>query len=438
MQVDLFNNVKKGETVAIAVSGGSDSMALLYYMNQVADKYGIKIIALNVEHGIRGESSKKDSLFVKSYCEKNNIPLLLYSVDSIKKAKEDKLSVEQSARILRYECFFDAINNKKCDKVATAHHKKDNVESVLFNLFRGTGLKGVSGINQNYDGKIIRPFLTVDKAEIESFVKENSIPFVNDETNFNDDYTRNFIRLNVLPKIKEVFPEVENSVSRFSEIVKEDDDFLEQTATKSVKLTKTKAEIPLPLHPAIFKRAVIIALKSLGIFKDWEKAHVDSIFALSTAENGKSVSLPKNICAIKEYDKIVIFKKTEKLKKNINFAVGKFDFFGNTLIIEDVENKNCDLTLGLFADKDKIPKDSIIRFKKDGDVFNKFGGGTKKLNDYLTDKKIPLRLRSSIPVLAYKNDILIIFGVAVSNKLKVDDSTKNIIKFSYEDTNEKL
>ncbi|MCQ2400233.1 MAG: tRNA lysidine(34) synthetase TilS, partial [Clostridia bacterium] len=179
-------------------------------------------------------------LISTAVCTKNKIPVLTYSVDSVKTAKAEHLSVEQSARKLRYDCFFDAIRSGKCTKVATAHHLRDNAESVLINLFRGTGIKGVSGINANYSDKIIRPFLSVSKEEINRYINENAIPYVTDETNFDDDYTRNFIRLHVLPKIKEIFPEAEKSIARFSAIAKIEDEFMDEVAEKCVRVFASK------------------------------------------------------------------------------------------------------------------------------------------------------------------------------------------------------
>ncbi len=431
MNVELSKIIKKGETIAVAVSGGSDSMALLYYMHSIAEKYGVKVIALNVEHGIRKETSKADSEFVRSFCRANGIELLSYSIDSIKKAKSEKLSVEQAARILRYECFFSAINEKKCDKVATAHHQRDNVESVLINLFRGTGLKGVSGINTNYEDKIIRPFLSVTKEEIMDYVAENSIPYVTDETNFSDDYTRNYVRLKVLPVIKEIFPKFEESISRFSEIAKAEDEYLDIIAKEKVKVFDGGVKIALPCHPVIFARAAIFALKYIGLEKDWEKKHVDGLYKLTENKNSASFSLPKKILAVKEYDKIVIFKEPAVEKREIPFSVGKTEFGEDTIEIEQVSlPKN--FKDGFYADLDKIPDGAIIRTKRDGDVFTKFGSGSKKLNDYFTDIKIPIRKRNSIPVIAKGNTVYFICGIAISELVRVDKNTKNIIQLKYQ------
>lgn len=434
MEVDLSNLISKGQTLAVAVSGGSDSMALLHYAHFNAKKFGINVVALNVEHGIRGAASVADTEFVKDYCLKNGIPVISYSVDSIKNSQKEKLSLEESARNLRYECFFDAIEKKKCDKVATAHHKSDNVESVLLNLFRGTGLKGLSGISTNYQDKIIRPFLNVEKTDIKKYIKENAIPFITDESNFCDDYTRNFLRLNVIPKIKEVFPEMEKSISRFSAIAKEEDEYLEKIAKSAIKSNKNSIEISLPIEKPILARAAVIALKTLGLEKDWEKAHVDAVCGLQQKANGTKISLPKNVFAIKEYDKIAVYKQ-EKFN-NVNdvpFFIGELAVNGFKIIISKTPISGVDLKRGLFADADKIPATAVIRTKKDGDAFTKFGGGTKKLCDYLTDKKIPLRLRNGLPIIANGKDVLVIFGVGISDKIKADENTKYLLKFTYEE-----
>ena len=429
MQIDLSTLVNSGETIAVAVSGGSDSMALLNYMHSQEKIYSFKVIALNVEHGIRGDASKSDTEFVKDYCTKNGIPLISYTVNCPKYAQENKLSIEQAARQLRYQCFYDAIENGKCDKVATAHHSRDNLESVLFNLFRGAGIKGVSGIEENYQNKIIRPFLTVKKEEIQSYIKEHDIPIVIDQTNFCDDYTRNYIRLNVLPEIKKIFPEAESSALRFSEIAKIQSDFVESEAKKALIISPNKSEILLPLHLAPMGYAVIYALKNLGVKKDWEKAHVDAVYHLSLGENGKKCNLLKGVVAIKEYDRLVFYKESQIDITCLPFDLGQITFNNDIINIEKI-NRPIDLKSGFFCDANKIPNTAVIRTKLDGDKFTKFGGGTKSLNDYLTDKKVPLRLRNSLPVLADGNEILAVFGIAISEKIKVDENTKQILKLT--------
>ena len=427
MKLNFDKFIKPNQTVAVALSGGCDSMALLHYMLFCQKKFPFNVIALNVEHGIRGEKSIFDTEFVKSYCAKNNIPLVCYSVDSLKHAKEKKLSIEQSARELRYKCFYDAIESGKCDLVATAHHQSDNVETILFNLFRGTGLNGVCGIPEILNGKIIRPLLNVSKEKIERYIKENSIPFVTDETNLSNDYTRNSIRHKIVPEIVKLFPEAENCISRFSEIAKVENDYLENVTKTVLNATESTVEIKLPCEKAILSRAVISALKILGVEKDWEKTYADSTRVLAEGKNGASVDLKGGIRVIKEYDKLVFYKENELENKELPFDIGSFSLAKKEISIAKV-NKPENLFDGFYADLNKIPKTTVIRTKRNGDVFTKFGGGTKKLSDYLTDKKIPLRTRSQIPVLADGNDVLAIFGVAISEKIRVDENTETIIE----------
>lgn len=427
MFVDL-SGISPNETVGVAVSGGQDSMALLHFLHRNAEKFHYNLIAINIEHGIRGDASVSDSEFVESYCKKIGVPLLSFKVNSPAYAKEQKLSLETAARVLRYNCFMSAIESGKCDKVATAHHKKDNYETVLLNLFRGTGIKGLSGITDGYGGKIIRPLLSAEKKEIETYVSENAIPFVTDETNFSADYTRNALRLSVIPKIEEIFPDAENSVIRLSKSAKEDEDFISKEADKALMILPDRAEIKIPVHYAVFARAVIKALKSLGVKKDWEKIHVDAAYSLIEKKNGAKSDLLCGVTVIREYDRLVFTRQISATEKELSFALGEFEFFGNTYSIEKASEKDADLKRGFFADLDKIPQSAVIRNKREGDKFTKFGGGTKSLGDFFTDKKIPLRLRDNIPLIAAGDEVLAIFGVAISDKIKIDGTTREIIK----------
>lgn len=432
MQVEIGKFLKPLDVVAVALSGGSDSMALLHFLNSNASAFGYKVIALNVEHGIRGEDSENDTEFVKDYCSKIGIPLLCYKVDSIKKAKESKLSIEQAARALRYECFYDAIESGKCNKVATAHHCGDNVESVLLNLFRGTGIKGLTGIKDNFENKIIRPLLSVKKEDVIKYVKENNLPFVTDQTNFDDNYTRNFLRLNVIPKIKEVFPEVDVSISRLIDTATAEDEYLDGVAQSALTHKDGKVEIAIPIHRAVFMRAAVKALKLLGVEKDWERVHLIDAYSLAEKENGSSVNLPKGVVACREYDRITFYLEQKNKDIEIPFRIGTFDFKGKTLDVTPTELDKIDLKSGLILDADKLPKGTVIRTKKDGDVFKKFGGGTKSLGDFLTDKKIPRSERDHLPLLTYENKVLAVFGVAISDDVKVDENTKKAIKIDIE------
>ena len=431
MYIDLSKFSISNQTVGVALSGGGDSMALLNYLLNNSKLYNFSVIAINVEHGIRGNDSIKDTEFVINYCKEHGIPLLTYSVDCKKYAKENNLSLEQAGRILRYDCFYKAIAENKCDLVATAHHLKDNFESVLFNLFRGTALKGLCGIEQNFENKIIRPFLSISKAEIEEYLDANQIPYVVDQTNFCTDYTRNGLRLNVIPEIEKIFPNAQTSAYRFCQIAKQENDYLEEQTLKQMTFAPEKVQVQLPIHPALLSRATIKALKYLGVQKDWEKTHVDSVIALSTGQNGNLTHLKNGIIAIKEYDKVVFIKEHAKTDHTAPFTIGTIDFFDQRLTIETATPT--DLTDGFYCDNDKIPQGSVIRTRRDGYKFTKFGGGTKSLNDYLTDKKVPTSIRDTLPLIASGSQVLAIFDLSISECIKVDQTTKIILKLTKED-----
>ena len=404
-------------------------MCLIHSLLSQTKTLGIEIVAINVEHGIRGNQSKKDTAFVKKYCQDNKIPFIGYSVDALLHSKENKTSVEESARFLRYQCFYNAIESGKCDKICTAHHQSDNAESILFNLFRGTGIKGATGIEKNVDDKIVRPFLGVSKEKIDDYVAINKLPYVTDETNFDDDYTRNYLRINVIPKIKEIFPDFEQSLARFSEIIASDDEYLSSLASQVLSFSEDTFFITLPCPKPLFSRACITALKGLGLEKDWEKTHVDSVYSLLDCQNGASVNLPKGIVALREYDKIAIYKPEKISTLSIPFSLGRHTLSNKVIEVSKVDMPSTQqLKEGFFADLDKIPQTAVIRFPEQGDEFTKFGGGTKKLCDYFTDVKIPRRLRNGLPVLADGNVILAIFSHAISQKIKIDSNTKQVIK----------
>lgn len=423
------NLIKNGETIAVALSGGKDSMFLFAVLLKLKDRLNFKVKALNVNHGIRGETSNRDSLFVKDYCNKVNVPLLQKNVDALTYSKDNGLSVEEGARYLRYEFFKSAVESGFCDRVATAHHLSDFTETVLFNLFRGASPSGLNGIPETaFEGKIIRPILKTDKSVIDAYVKENSIPYVDDETNFSDEYSRNFLRLKVIPVIKERFPEFEGAINRFTEILKQESDILDLQAKNLLSINNDEIRIPYFVEDAIYSRACILAMKYLGVVKDYEKSHIDALIELKRFDTGRYVTLPKGIIATKDYNGITFFKKTERDEFVASYSIGEYSIGKKTLKIVTGDYVSQEGEKVLYFDADKIPNGAEIRYRREGDYFTKFGGGTKSLGDYMTNKKIPLRERDLIPVVAYGNEILVVCGVEISEKVRVDEKTLNINK----------
>ena len=418
IEKDLIN-----KTVAVALSGGADSMALISYLKNNLQRLTINLKAVNVEHGIRGGESEKDSDFVKAFCDRNNIECFSYKVNSIAYAKKEAYGLEQAARILRYNCFNDLLDSGKVDYIATAHHKSDNVETVLFNLFRGASLNGVSGINY-INGKIIRPLIETEKYEIENYIKDNGIEFVTDSTNSDTAYSRNYIRHKIMPVIKDAFPTAENAVSRFAKLAKEDDDYLTKIAEKLVKFDKNSIKIEFCNEKPIFFRAVISAFAFLKVDRDYTLKHLESVYNLQNQKSGSGVDLIKKVRAVNNYNFIELYIKEETTDfQESEFKEGVFVFNNIKMKIERVEKQNCD---GLYFDGEKLPQNSVIRRRKNGDVFTKFGGGSKKLKDFLIDKKIPQHKRDDILLIAKGNEIYLIAGVEISDKIKVDKNSKMI------------
>lgn len=421
---------KRGDAVAVALSGGKDSMCLLHLLLKLKDELGITVKAINVEHGIRGEKSLSDSDFVAKECAILGVPLYFQRVDSLGFSSENGLSVEEAARILRYKVFQSAADEGFCNKIATAHHASDRVETTLFNIFRGASSLGAAGIPESSrNGLIVRPLLSLTRGEIDEYVKENSIPFVTDETNSDNAYSRNYIRNKIIPDIKEKFPSFETAVLRFADSLKDDNDYLLGEARKAIEQRNGEYSFSCDLPKPVFSRAAITCMKSLGILKDYEKVHVDAVLSLKNEENGKSVDLPKGVVAVKDYGRITLYKKKSKEEFCESFKLGTYEFAGRTYRFEKTTylgQKRSDNRL--IADFSKIPDGAVIRSRRLGDTFEKFGGGTKKLKDYLIEKKIPQRERDDILLLCKGEKVVIICGIEISDAVKVDKDTEFVLQ----------
>lgn len=421
--------INKGETIAVACSGGQDSMALLHYLNSIKDELGCKVVAVNVDHSIR-ETSENDSGFVINYCNKNDIKVYSFKVDAEKFSKEHKLTLEQGARECRFRVFKSLVTKKIANKIALAHHKQDQAETILLNIFRGTGIAGASGMDYTRDGIYIRPLLTVTKAEIGAYISSNDIPFVEDETNMDSDYNRNYIRNKIMPLIRLRWPNADSAIAEFGATCRADEQFIKSQISQDSMIKEdglVRIYSSYFIYPdSYIYRLILMALKSIGITQNIEKKHLKMIKDMAIeAENGTKISLPNGLTVIKEYTYITFTNRVaRKSKKTYPFTKGKLDISNFGVIDTNITRK---FDLGAYShliDAGKLPKGVEWRFRKDGDFFEKFGGGTKSLSDYLIDKKVPVRLRNTTPVLALGSEVYVIAGVEISDKLKVDKSTK--------------
>ena len=434
--IKKYKMFSSGDKVAVACSGGIDSMCLLHYLFANKKQFDIEVCAVNVDHQIR-ENSAFDSNFVEQYCKNNGILCYKFSIDVPKFAKEQKQGLEESARIARYKIFETLLEKGIVNKIAIAHHQQDQVETVLLNIFRGTGLKGASGIKE-VQGRFVRPFLNTPKAEINVYAKEHGIEFVTDQTNSDDTYSRNFLRLNILPELRKHWKNVDANIINFSKICKQDDEYILSTIDfDDVVVEQSMAKIPqryFALPIPVQNRVLKYAFEKLNLTKDVEKRHLDILKSLvKSGENGSKISLPNGLKANLEYDYLTIYvaKNNSKFEQK-DFKIGKtiFEEYAEIKVKKtnkfDLKQQNLHV-----IDAKKLPKDAKWRKRQNGDLFTKFGSGEKKLKDYLIDKKIPNRIREHIPVLASKNEVYCVLGYEISEKVKVDENTKNVYLIEY-------
>lgn len=439
--IEKYDLIQKGDKIGVAVSGGKDSMCLLHYLNSIAKEKGFECIAITVDHSLR-KNSEQDVAFVVNYCTKNNIKVFSYKVDAKRMSEEKGLTIETAARECRFRIFKALINKKVVNKIALGHHMQDQAETILLHIFRGSGITGASGMDVVRDGVYLRPLLNTSKSEIMAYVNSNDIPYVDDETNASNDFARNYIRNMIMPLIRNRWKNADSAICTFGELCKLDDDYIYSTLDDRAVVYEDAGVVKIPLNyfsypVAVINRILRKALKGVGVVSDIERKHLKIINSLALeAENGARITLPNKLSVIKEYNYVTITNKNFTPEpKTWPLERGKLDIPNFGVIDASVTRKFDIENYSHVIDYNKVPKKAVWRYRKDGDVFEKFGGGTKSLSDYLIDKKIPARLRKYIPVLASGNEILIIAGVEISDKVKVTDETKtawaiNAVRFS--------
>lgn len=285
MNTDLvrkYDMLPPGSRVLCAVSGGADSMCLLHWLWTQAESMDITACAAHFEHGLRGDESLRDCRFVEDFCRERGIKCVVEHGDVNKFAAEHGMSTEEAARELRYDFLRRAANELDCGRIATAHNAGDNAETMLFNLARGTGSVGLRGIPP-VRGEIIRPLLGVTRREIEEYLAENGIPHVEDSTNGSDDYSRNLIRHHVTPTLKQINPELEAAMLRTAELLREDEDCLNNFAEDFISHSLRENSLPLDGINSL-PRAVASRVMRRMCPKNLSAAHVDALLELCAGD----------------------------------------------------------------------------------------------------------------------------------------------------------
>ena len=405
--VKKYNMLSKGDRVLIGVSGGADSIALLEFFVSVKEKYDLDICVAHIEHGIRGEDSVNDAEFVKNYCKKLGVNFYLKTIDAPNLAKKAKMGVEEYSRMARYDFF----NTIECDKIATAHNLTDNIETLLFRLARGTGLKGACSIPAVRE-KIIRPFIEVSSGEIRKWCNDNNIPYRVDCTNSDSAYSRNLIRLEILPLFEKLNANYQDNIENFISDVNEDYAFIDNYV-KSIypKIVKNN-EIDLPklneLDLSIKKRILIMFFDENGYSLD--RIHLQSVIDI-TLKSGKT-QIKENVFAISAKGKIRLAKFNDLNKKD--------EFVTKILNIDEFKDKNIDF----YCDCDKIVGNIIIRAKQAGDRIKPAGRNVSKtLKKLLNESAYRIEKRDKKIVVCDDLGIVGVIGLCADERVKVDCNT---------------
>lgn len=399
--LEKHDMLKENDRVLIALSGGADSVTLLRLLSEISEKYNLELGAAHVNHMLRA-TADRDMHFCERLCEELGIPLKVLTVDIKQIAKGQGVSEELCARNVRYD-FFESLGY---DKIATAHNKNDNAETILFNFMRGASLGGLCGIPYKR-GNIIRPLLDIKKADITEFCKKNGYAFVTDETNFEELYTRNKIRLSLIPEIENTFNEnFVNVVTANSELLSCDASFLD-SFSKSSYSGKVLSSYVNDMHPAVLMRIIQIYYKErTNAQQNLSHSFVNKIISLlKDGQTGSKIDLPNGFEAYLSYGKLIIDKKSAK--KGFEYAIlPEIPLYiaeiGKVITLKSDENGKIAL-----PDTDGL----VIRSKLEGDIFYPVGmNGKKRLSDYFTDRKIPQKQRLNIPILEKNGDIIAIVG----------------------------
>ncbi len=450
------NLIDKGDTIIVGLSGGPDSVCLLHVLKSIKDIMDIEVVAVHVNHMLRGQDSFEDEEYVKNLCKKLNVKLKTEQIDLKNIAKNKKLSIEEAGREERYRIFEKTAIDFNANKIAVAHNKNDQAETILMNIIRGTGLLGLKGMEFRR-GKIIRPLLGIDRLEIEGYCNKYKLQPRTDKTNLESIYTRNKIRLDLIPYIDEQFnTDIISKLIKMSEIIKNENDFIEYYTEKlynKVLVNKSDGEIVLNTkvfnnyHKGAKGRILRKAIKEvIGFIRGIESVHIDDIIKLALdGRVGAMIHLPHKIRVEKSYQTLKVYQF--KTFPQVNLYKVKLNIPGDTLIqeekfvlraniIDDVNldqyKKNHKTSKVQYFDYHKLLGWIYIRKRESGDLIKPVNSnGTKKLKKYFIDEKIPIDIRDQIPLVAKDKEIVWIIGYVISDKFKVTKSTKKVLKLEF-------
>jgi len=433
--VKRYNMFSEGSTVVCGLSGGADSVCLLLCLCSLSEKLGINVEAVHVNHCLRGSESDRDQEFCRQLCERENVPFTAVSCDVNTYAKENSLSTEEAARILRYRAFAD---NSQGKLLATAHNANDNLETAIFNLARGTALKGIAGIPPVRDN-IVRPLLTVSRQEIEEYLRSLGQDWVTDSTNLSDDYTRNKIRHQVLPVLEGLNSSlIATSVNTF-EVLRSEDQLIEDMTRETLEKCRNSNRLTglSELHPVIRRRCIARLLSDNGLSYSYTRLEeTDSI-----AVNGGKINISGELFLVSDGTTLSLEKIPRKNGEELLSAelrIGKNSIFsGITLNCELVE---CD-SMKKFSyvnkkltfyklDYDKIIGRAVLRNRRFGDRIQLRGRNFSSSVKKLINETVPKELRDTLHFIEDDEGTLFAEHIGVAQRVAPDGNTKRLLKIT--------
>ncbi len=431
----LFSHLPSCKCVMVALSGGADSVALLFALTNIAQKEKITVCATHVHHGLRGAEADRDAEFCRQICENWNVPFACHYVDVPAFVKESGLSQEDAARKLRYACLAKAQADFQADATLTAHHQNDQAETVLLRILRGTSPQGLGGM-ETVQTHCLRPMLSVTRDEILAYCEENQLQYVTDSTNEDPAHLRNFLRHQVMPLLKEKNPRLEEALLRLSQSAREENDYWNETLDALVASHPDCTALQT-CHTALLKRYFSRLAYENGA-QNVTSAQLDALCRLvKEGKTGQSVSLVPSLRVRRTYQDLI----WEKEKNALVFApiplpYGKTDlpngdsvfFFQNEK--EWTQAKNIYKSLiSVAISSAKIEGQLCVRQRKDGDTVA-FGGMTHTYKKFAQSVHLDEQTRNTLPLICDDKGIVWIPSLAVSDRVRLKKETKET-QFAY-------
>lgn len=411
-------------TVIVGLSGGMDSMALL----DILTLLGYRCVAAHCNFRLRGEESDRDASFVKKWCKSIDIPFTSINFDTRQYATDKKISIEMAARELRYRWFSIMRKQYDAEAIAVAHHKDDSVETVLLNLIRGTGIKGLTGISPK-NNKIVRPLLCLSQDEIKEYMTARDIPFVFDSSNNDDHFWRNTLRLHIIPQLEKLNPSVKEAIYRTSQHVTEADKVYSTSMKEALDNVFQHNKIDIrALRNTVSPKSVLFELLSpLG----FGASTIQDIYKSMDAEPGRVFYAGLNR-VIKDRDYFLV----DRLNNSVSSEQPVLIFPHTEAILSPLQltfrKSLMPVTISkdrhfLYADYDRLKFPLLLRKWQKGDWFIPFGmKGRKRLSDYFTDRKYSLPDKENAWVLLSGEEVVWIVGERADDRFKITSQTINV------------